>query len=175
MQLQKIVYSGFFIAVGIVLPMVFHAVGLGSIFLPMHLPVLLAGFILGSWCGMLVGILSPLVSSLLTGMPLVSPPILPIMVMELAIYGLMAGFVYNKSGYLYVSLVWAMIAGRLAAGFGVYLAVLLCGFKVPVFVYLSAAIIKGAPGIIMQLVLIPLLVKRWENYKGRRGAGNIGV
>lgn len=175
MPLQKIVYSGFFIAVGVVLPMVFHAVGMGSIFLPMHIPVLLAGFILGPCCGMLVGILSPLISSLLTGMPPVSPPILPIMVMELAIYGAMTGFVYNKSGYVYVSLVCAMIAGRLAAGFGVYLAVLLCGFNVPVFVYLSGAIIKGMPGILLQFVLIPVLLKGWKNYQGRRGVGGFGA
>ena len=175
MPLQKIVYSGFFIAVGVVLPLVFHAVGLGSIFLPMHIPVLLAGFILGPCCGMLTGIISPLISSLLTGMPPVSPPILPIMAIELAVYGAMTGFVYNKSGGVYAALVCAMIAGRLAAGFGVYLAGRLCGFNVPVVVYLSGAVIKGVPGILLQLVSIPVLLKGWRKYRGRRGVGGFGT
>ncbi len=72
MKSKKIVLSAIFIAFGIIMPMIFHTVNLaGTIFLPMHIPVLIAGFLLGPTCGALVGIITPI----LTGMP----PIIPMM------------------------------------------------------------------------------------------------
>ena len=72
MKVKKIAYAGLFIAMGILLPQLFHLSGLpqsGSIFLPMHIPVLFAGFILGPLYGALIGVLLPIISAILTGMP----------------------------------------------------------------------------------------------------------
>ncbi|MEN6564685.1 MAG: ECF transporter S component [Veillonellales bacterium] len=166
MSIVKIVYGGFFIALGVVLPIGFHVLQLGgSIFLPMHLPVLLAGFILGCRYGMLVGVLTPLLSHLLTGMPPLSPPVLPVMLPELACYGFTAGILYHNGRNMYIALIGAMLAGRTAAGAAVYLATLFLGFHVPVWAYLSGGILQGIPGIVVQLFLIPILVKAWEKYK----------
>lgn len=41
---KELVLSALFIALGVVLPMVFHAIGAGPVFLPMHIPVLLRDF-----------------------------------------------------------------------------------------------------------------------------------
>ena len=78
------------LALGVVLPIVFHAFPLGGrIFLPMHLPTFVAGLVLGPVAGLVVGAGSPIVSGLLTGRPTVLYMV-P-MVFELATYGLVAG------------------------------------------------------------------------------------
>ena len=65
--------SAMFLALGVLFPLLFHAVGLGSQFSPMHLPVLLAGMICGPLSGLIVGFLAPFISSLVSGMPPVFP------------------------------------------------------------------------------------------------------
>ena len=166
MSVNKMVYGGFFIALGVVLPIGFHMLQFGgSIFLPMHIPVILAGFILGCRYGLLVGLLTPILSHLLTGMPPLSPPILPMMILELSCYGFGAGLLYSKLPNIYVALIGTMIIGRIGAGISVYLATLFLGFHVPVWTYLSAGFIQGIPGIFIQLCIIPILMRAWEKYK----------
>ena len=75
MNIREIVMGGFFIALGVVMPMAFHALNLGKVFLPMHIPVLLSGFFAGPIIGLLVGLITPLLNSVLTGMPPFMPPI----------------------------------------------------------------------------------------------------
>ena len=118
MKSKKIVLSGLFIALGVVVPMIFHTVNLaGPIFLPMHIPVLLAGFVLGPIYGGIVGIICPVISGLATGMPPLMPN-MPIMAFELCGYGILTGFLYNKTKMLYPSLIGAMIGGRIFAIIG---------------------------------------------------------
>lgn len=82
MKSKKIAFSSMFIAFGIILPMIFHTVNLaGNIFLPMHIPVLIGGFLLGPVCGMLIGIITPVLSGFMTGMPPIIP-VMPIMAFE---------------------------------------------------------------------------------------------
>ena len=91
-ETKKMAVGGLLIAVGILLPQVFHLAGgsaMGTLFLPMHLPVLLGGFLLGPLFGGTVGLLTPLVSCLLTGMP--AAAVLPTMAVELLVYGLAGG------------------------------------------------------------------------------------
>ena len=82
--------SAMFLALGVLFPLLFHAVGLGSQFSPMHLPVLLAGMICGPLSGLIVGFLAPFISSLVSGMPPVFPMAVA-MAFELAVYGFVAG------------------------------------------------------------------------------------
>ena len=109
------------IALCVVLPMAFHAIqNAGSIFLPMHIPVLLCGLICGWPFGLLCGIAGPLLSSLLTGMP--PAAYLPSMMIELAVYGFVAGLLMKlvRTGKLfpdlYLCLVGGMLAGRIIGG-----------------------------------------------------------
>jgi len=172
MATRQMVYAGLFVALGVVLPLGFHLAGMGgSVFLPMHIPVLLAGFVLGRQSGALVGVITPAVSHLLCGMPPASPPLLPIMIVELAVYGWTAGFLCHRTKIL-PALLGAMIAGRLAAGGAAYLAGLWLGFNVPVWVFLTGAVIKGLPGIALQFVLIPSLVRISQKFI--RGENNLG-
>ncbi len=156
---KKLTYSALFLALGLVLPQAFHFFGgTGPVFLPMHIPVLLAGFFLGGPSGALIGLLTPVLSSLTTGMPQI--PILYFMMAELCAYGFLAGYLYeNRKLNIYASLLGAMAGGRLILALTVYLLQPLLGLKLSPAVYMSGAILNGIPGIIIQLLFIPVLVK----------------
>jgi hypothetical protein len=155
---QLIVRSALFLALTVLLPIAFHQFGLaGRLFLPMHLPVLLAGFICGPVGGFLVGLAAPVISFLLTGMP--PAYAVPLMSVELPLYGLAAGLSYERLRLnIYIALVVSMIVGRLS--FALALVVLGQVIELPYgpATYFQAVIITGLPGIIIQLVFIPPIV-----------------
>lgn len=97
MRTKKMIYGGLLTAVGLVLPQAFHVFGqgVGMAFLPMHLPVMIAGILLGPCYGGLIGLIVPLVSSMLTGMPPV--PKLYFMLVELVAYGIFTGIFIRKN------------------------------------------------------------------------------
>jgi len=158
---QKIIYTAVFVALGVLVPFATaHLVGAGPVFLPMHIPVLLAGLILGPLWGAVVGVLSPFLSSVTTGMP-VMYPMMPIMVVELGVYGFAAGFLYKKLKLpLFIALPAAMVLGRVgyAAMWGMLFAFNSDLRAATVLV----AVTTGVPGIAIQLGLIPLLMNAIE-------------
>ncbi|QTL96804.1 ECF transporter S component [Iocasia frigidifontis] len=164
METKKIVFMGIFIALGLVIPTAFHylLLGSGSVFLPMHIPVLLAGVYLGPAAGFIVGAVTPLLCSLLTGMPPLLP-MLPIMFVELSIYGSAIGYLYQRRSLgIFTSLILTMLLGRVGAGFVVMIMVHLFGMNyLPAnpLVYIWSSIIGGTVGIVIQLILIPVLLK----------------
>jgi len=157
--IRQITLAGLFIAIGLILPMAFHVLGPGTTFLPMHIPVLMAGFSLGLPMALLVGILTPILSSLLTGMPLIFP-VLPFMILELGTYALGTSFLYRtKKWNVYVSLLVTMVLGRIAAMGAVWVLVNYTTAKLPnPWVFITGAITAGIPGIFIQLILIPPIV-----------------
>ena len=157
--------AAFFIAMGIVLPMGFHFFQMaGPIFLPMHIPALLAGFFLSPLPAVMVGLLTPLLSSVLTGMPPFFPMAV-IMMVELAAY---AGLVSlsrrwrlseNRNLAQIFCLLIAMIGGRIVAGLVVFiLSLTVAGIQLSPLPYMIGAVTKGLPGIIVQLIFIPSLL-----------------
>ena len=166
---RKITYGALVIACAVILPQLFHLSGVpnsGAVFLPMHIPVLLGGFILGPWFGALVGVLSPLVSSLLTAMPALAR--LPFMMIELAVYGLVSGLMYNtfkfnkKKMGTYISLLTAMLCGRIVYAISLFVAVNLMGIQCGGPVAAVTATVSGVPGIIIQVLIIPPVVYALE-------------
>lgn len=160
MKSRKIVLSGLFIAFGVILPMIFHQFNMGGpAFLPMHIPVLIAGLFLGGTEGLMVGFITPIISSVLTGMP-PAFPMLPIMMFELATYGFLAGtFAHKMKLNIYISLILSMIGGRIAAGIVVLVLAQFFGFQGAPIPFVQAAVITGLPGILIQLVFVPIVVK----------------
>ena len=162
-KVQAISISGMLLALGILLPFVTaHGFGIpGVVLLPMHIPVLLCGFICGPLYGGVLGFVLPFLNSVLTGMP-VMYPMAPIMMMELMTYGFVSGFLYHKTGIekkkggLYLSLVIAMLSGRVMYGitFQILFAIN-CKMKAAT---VWVAITTGIPGILIQLILIPTMV-----------------
>ncbi|MCL2069275.1 MAG: ECF transporter S component, partial [Oscillospiraceae bacterium] len=157
---HDLVMTGLFVALGIIIPYITsHAWGVpGTVLLPMHIPVLLAGFFCGSRYGALAGLVTPLLSSLITGMP--PPfPMLPIMMGELTMYGFTGGLMYRKFRLpMFAALPAAMVAGR--AVFGLMLPILLLaapGNMMLMNMSVWGAVTAGLPGIAIQLVLIPVI------------------
>ncbi|MDI3534672.1 MAG: hypothetical protein PWQ82_1037 [Thermosediminibacterales bacterium] len=164
MDLKKVVTGGFFVALGIVLPIGFHMVGgssVGKMLLPMHIPVLLAGFFTGPAIGFFVGFLTPLLSSILTGMPPFSPPVAPMMMIELPIYGFLAGWLYERLKLnVFISLLITLFAGRLVYGIAGAVLLPLFGLKGISPLYpVTAGLVTGIPGLVVQIILIPAVVK----------------
>lgn len=159
---KKIVLSGLFIALGIILPFLTGQIpAVGSRLLPMHLPVLLCGFICGGPYGLVVGLVTPILRSLLFTMPPMFPTAIAMSV-ELAVYGLVAGALFNiKRDSLtrfFVALIAAMVAGRIAWGLVMYLLLAFGGNAFTLGMFMTGAVINALPGIVLQLFLIPLLV-----------------
>lgn len=162
-----IAHVSLYLALAIILPIGFHAFGLGGrAFLPMHIPVLLAGFIIGPLAGIIVGLLAPVISFGLTGMP--PSYAVPLMSLELPIYGLIAGlFYYRLKINIYIVLVIAMIAGRIMFGLGLFVLGMIIDLPYDAALFFSSggAIITGLPGILIQLILIPIIVASVMRYQ----------
>jgi len=157
---KRIVLSATCVALCVVLPMAFHAFpNGGSVFLPMHIPVLLCGMMCSWPYGLMCGLLGPALSSLVTGMP--PAAMLPSMMVECAVYGgvsgLMMRLVHTKKNWLdlYISMVTAMLLGRVVAGLAK--AWIFTPGTAP-FAWVTTSLVTGIPGICIQLVLLPVLI-----------------
>lgn len=152
-------------ALSIVLPQIFHLTGIpqvGAVFLPMHIPVLLAGFILGPVYGTVIGAAAPAVSFLITNMPTAEK--LPFMVAELAVYGLASGLVYHnfrlktvRLGTL-ITLVTAMVCGRAVNALALWIAAGYFGVSCGGAMAAVTATVTGVYGILLQIVTVPPIV-----------------
>lgn len=159
-NVKKLVFTAVSVALCIVLPMVFHMLpGGGAVFLPMHIPVLLCGMICGWPFGLVCGLLGPAMSSFLTKMP--PAAILPAMMIECAVYGAVSGFLMSrvhtgrKIADLYISLIPAMLLGRIVSGIAKAL-IFTPGMTFKAWV--TASFVTSLPGIVIQLILMPTLV-----------------
>ena len=159
---KKLVFTAVCAALCLVLPMAFHSIPTaGSIFLPMHSPVLLCGLTCGWPFGLLVGFLAPLLRSFLLGAPplMIAVP----MAFELAVYGLVAGLLYplfrGKKAGIYAALIPALVAGRVAAAV-VKFAMLGLGYlqAFTLSQFVQSYLVIQWPAILLQLTLIPLVV-----------------
>ncbi|MGL4569902.1 MAG: ECF transporter S component [Clostridium sp.] len=155
---KNIVFTAMFIGIGIILPSIFHTANMaGNMFLPMHIPVLICAIVCGYKYGMICGFIVPIVSSVLTGMP----PLFPvgiIMSLELACYGGVLGFLLKKYNII-TSLILTLLAGRIVSLIG---NIIVFGLFKNTFVFSSfiiGAFVTSIPGIIIQIVLIPLIYK----------------
>ena len=166
LQIRRLTYAALYLALAMVLPFVTGQIPeIGSALCPMHIPALLCGFMCGWPWGLAVGFIAPLLRSVLFGMPALFPGAVA-MAFELAVYGGMAGFLRRKlprrKGMLYTVLLISMIAGRLVWG---AVRVILAGLSGSSFtwaLFLAGAVTNAVPGIILQLVLIPVLVAAME-------------
>ena len=159
---KKLTLTAMCLALGVILPQAFHMIpNAGNIFLPMHIPVLICGFICGPFYGLTVGIITPCLSHIIFSMP--PAMMLGQMIVELGVYGLCTGLlnqiitINNELLKYYLVLIISMVVGRIT--YGICNALLFKAGNYSLSIWLSAAFIKGLPGIIIQLVLIPTIVK----------------
>ncbi|SDY81602.1 Protein of unknown function [Proteiniborus ethanoligenes] len=156
---RDLILGGVLLALGIVIPMIFHTVGImGTVFLPMHIPVLIGGLLISPALALLLGMITPILNSSLTGMPLMFP-IATIMMFELGAYGLISSLSTRKLKLSPIlALIISMIIGRIVAGITVFVLSSYFGVQMNALTYVKGSIITGLPGIGIQLILIPSLV-----------------
>ena len=168
-RVLKLTYSALYLAIALVLPFLTGQIPqIGSMLCPMHFPVLLAGFVLGGPWGLAVGFIAPLLRSVLFGMPPLFPTALS-MAFELATYGFVSGVVYRKVRHTlpmtFATLLTAMVAGRIVWGVVRFVLAGLTGSSFPFSAFLAGALLNALPGIIAQLILIPLILTALQKAK----------
>ncbi|PWL46491.1 MAG: ECF transporter S component [Clostridiales bacterium] len=159
---KRLVLAGMFLALCLVLPFLTGQIPeIGSALSPMHIPVLICGFVCGWQYGAAVGLIAPFLRYLLFSMP----PLFPVgvaMAFEMAVYGLVAGLLYKKLPKtvlnLYLSLIAAMLLGRIVWGLVRFVLAGLAGTSFSFAMFLSGAFIEAVPGIICHIILVPLVV-----------------
>ena len=145
-----------------VLPIAFHAVGLGGVFCPMHLPVLLCGLLCGWPYGLFCGVAGPMLSCILSGMP--TPAAMVYMVPELCVYGLAAGlgmrWIHTGKTVqdLYAALIPALVLGRIVGGVVQAAVYLSSARSYSIAIWASAYVVGTLPGVAVQLIVLPSLV-----------------
>lgn len=170
-EIRKLTLSAMFLAMAFVLPFLTGQIPqIGAMLCPMHIPVLLCGFFCGAPLGLAVGFLAPVVRSLTLGMPPLFPKAI-CMAFELATYGFVAGWLHNKlpkgKRYVYVALLWAMVSGRLVWGAAMFCAMGLDASAFGLKAFLAGAVWNAVPGIVLQLILIPVLVIAVETFANK--------
>ena len=167
-SIKKLVLSAMFLSLGLLLPfLTIQIPEIGKALLPMHIPVILCGFICGWQYGFAVGFITPLLRSAVFGMPVMYPTDFA-MAFELAAYGLMCGLMYKvlpkKKAYVYPALVISMIAGRAVYGAVMFvLSGISANINYGFSAFLSGTVLTAVPGILLQLVLIPIIIIALES------------
>ena len=153
------------IAMAVILPQIVHlAVGAegGVKLLPMYLPVIIGGCLLGRTWGLALGMLSPLASFLITtamGSPMPLAARLPFMMAELAMFAIIAGLFSEKMSDNWLWSVPAVILSQIS-GRALFVALIVFTEKNTVFNtnMILSQIKMGIPGIIAQIIIVPVFV-----------------
>ena len=165
-KIRKMTYAALFLAIAMVLPLITGQIPeIGQMLSPMHIPVLLCGFMCGWPWGLAVGLIAPPLRSAVFGMPVMFPSAVA-MAFELGTYGAVSGILYRilprKKWAVYAALISAMIIGRLVWGLAQAVIAGLTHSEFTIAAFLAGAVTKAVPGIIMHIVLIPVLVMVME-------------
>ena len=165
-QIRKMTYAALYLGIALVLPFITGQIPeIGKMLCPMHIPVLLCGFLCGWPWGLAVGFIAPLLRSVLFGMPALFPSAVA-MAFELAAYGAVSGWLYHilprMKGKVYIVLVIAMVAGRLVWGGAQMILSGLIHSEFTPTLFLAGAVTNAIPGIILHLALIPIVVMAME-------------
>lgn len=164
-EIRNLTLAAMFLAAGQVLPFITGQIPqIGSMLLPMHFPIFLCAFFCGPRYAALIGLICPLLRSVLFGMPAMFPTAAA-MAFELCGYGLITDLVYRAGKqdsllWIYVSLHCGMLGGRIIWGIAQTILLGASGAQAFTFqMFLARGFLNAIPGIIAQLILVPLLVK----------------
>jgi thiamine transporter ThiT len=159
---RKLVLAALFLALGLLMPFLTGQIpGVGSKLLPMHLPVLICGFVCGWPTGLVVGLITPVLRSLIFGMPPLFPTAV-VMSFELAAYGFATGWLRRvlpkTNAAVYPTLILSMLLGRVVWGAASLLVLGFAGRGFTWKAFMAGAFVNALPGIILQLVVIPVVI-----------------
>lgn len=168
-SLLKMILAALFLAIAYVMPFLTGQIPeLGQQLCPLHIPVILCGFICGWQWGLTVGFIAPLLRSLILTMPGLFPTAV-CMAFELAAYGAVSGLMHRlmpkKKPLIYCSLLIAMVVGRMIWGIAMLICTGIDGGSFTLSAFFAGAVTTALPGIIIQVILIPILVMVLDNTK----------
>ncbi|MEJ5362328.1 MAG: hypothetical protein WBK20_06130 [Spirochaetota bacterium] len=157
LHITQIVISAITAACSVVIPILFHLLGLGSIFLPMFIPLSIGAYFLTPAYALLTGTIAPITSTILTGMPPLYPPVAIIMMIELALF-CFAISLLNQKFHLnsYFIIVIAIIFDRIIL-YALY-SIILPYFKISFAIFSLYDVFKSFPGIILLIIITPTAV-----------------
>lgn len=169
-SLVKLILAAFFLALSYVMPYLTGQIPeVGAMLCPLHIPILLCGFICNWPWALVVGFVAPLLRSVITGG---FPPLFPTavcMAFELAAYGFFTGFFHRifprKKQYIYCTLLISMVLGRIVWGIAMFICLASKGGGFTFSAFITGAFTTAIPGIIVQIVIVPILVILLENTK----------
>lgn len=159
---RNLTFAAVLLAVGILLPQLFHLLGnLGTVLLPMHLGVIVAGYLLPpGWC-LALGLLTPLLSSVLSGMP--PFPLNYLIAIELAVLGFTLAAIKRQGWSDRKKLIVAMLLSRLVRILATWIVAQALSFPFNLKALMSLMFIMGLPGIVIQILWVPPLLRRIKN------------
>ena len=160
---KEIIIASLFGAWALVMPVFFHMLGLGGIFLPMLIPLLTMGFVISIPLAALNGFMIPFVSSFLTGMPSLYPPLALVMGFEGVSLACTASLAYRVFKLnLWISLFLAIAAERvvliLAA---IWIAPI---FSFPPYMLSLGSLTASLPGVVLMIIIVPTVIKALEKF-----------
>jgi len=156
-RITQIIIAAITAACAVVIPVLFHLIGLGSIFLPMFIPLSIGAYFLTPLFALLTGTIAPLTSSLLTGMPPLYPPIAIIMMIELSLFCLVISVLKHKTNFTnYIIIIIAIICDRIVLY--VLYGIILPYFKISFALFSIYDLFKSFPGIILLIIITPSAV-----------------
>lgn len=166
---KNLTLSAMFLALCMILPFITGGVPqIGNAISPMHIPVLICGFVCGWQYGAAVGFIAPLMRSLLFSMPPMYPKAVS-MAFELAAYGLLCGLLYKafpkKNVYIYPALIISMLGGRAVWGIARYIMAGLGGSEFSMVMFVAGAFTQAVPAIICHILLVPPVVMAFKKTK----------
>ncbi len=148
-----------FSALGMVLPPLFHLLGLGSMFMPMYIPLAIGSFMLTARNALMIGMLTPLLSALITGMPPFYPPVAFLMMAQLGVFCTAISLLRHRLRVPVLPALLAAIALDRAVMVTAYYFVAPL-FSVSFGVLSAYDLLKSTPGILIMIVLVPVAVPR---------------
>ena len=168
-SIKRMVIAALMLALAYILPnFTGNIPQIGNMLLPMHLPTILCGYLCGGPWGAAVGFIAPLMRSAILGMPPPFPTAIS-MAVEMAVYGFVSGFLYRRLpktlGGIYASLISAMLIGRVVWGVVQLTLLTSSGTEFPFSAFVTGAFTNAIPGIILQLVAIPIIVLALQRAK----------
>ena len=156
---RELAYCGLFGAAALLLPVLFHLVRLGHVFMPMYLPLVTLAFFVGPLPAALTAAITPPLSGAMTGMPPFFPPVAVWMAIELAIMSALIAAVRARRPRAneWLVLVPVLLLGR-AIHVGLVYATSLA-LELPAGFMAGLSLVSGWPGIILMIAVVPLIVR----------------
>ena len=158
-DIKNIVLAALFSALGVAMPVLFHLLGLGSMFMPMYLPLAVGAFMLTRTNAALAGFFTPLVSALATGMPPFYPPIAFFMMAQLTVFCFTISLFTHRFGRgVIATLAVAVLIDRALLALFIYAVYPLLSVNAGLMT--AWDLLKSLPGIALMFIVVPVAVPR---------------